>query len=237
MAQSSAETTSSSELDPLGERAGDERRGDDGEHLLVHEVRLGGDVRSPRSRQLADTRQRGPVQVADGPPDVAREGERVAEEHPDRGDDAHRDERLHLSYRQEVLAADQTSVEEREAWGHQRHERSADEDERSVARIDPSMRDPPMTRAWRPVVPEPSREYVGEPHAKPQTLAGPPVGIPSSHHRPIGAILRSCEASRKRIVSPRLQEGRGPMEGARARRRESGGGRRFGSRPGPVSRG
>ena len=123
------------ELDPVGERAGDERRGDDGEHLLVHEVRLGRDVRRPRTRQVADARERRPAEVAEDAADVAREGERVAEEHPDRGDDAHRDERLHHD-RKEVLAADQTPVEEREAWGHQRHERGADEDERSVARVD-----------------------------------------------------------------------------------------------------
>ena len=57
------------EVDPVGEGAGDERRGDDGEHLLVDEVRLGRDVGRPRPRQLADARERRPAEVAD---DAAR---------------------------------------------------------------------------------------------------------------------------------------------------------------------
>ncbi len=107
------------ELDAVGEGAGDERRGDDGEHLLVDEVRLGGDGRGPGARKLPYVVKHHPVKVADDPADVARERQRVAEEHPDGGHDAHRDERLHHD-RQEVLAAYEPAVEECETGRHQR---------------------------------------------------------------------------------------------------------------------
>ena len=123
------------ELDAVGEGAGDERRRDDGEHLLIDEVRLRGDGRCPWPRVVADVHERGPTEVADKTSDVAREGERVAEEHPDGGHDAHRDEALHHD-RQEVLAADQPPVEECEPRRHEHDEGGAHEDEGRVARVD-----------------------------------------------------------------------------------------------------
>ena len=62
--------------------------------------------------------QQDPGEVADDPAArVAGEGERVADEHPEHGHDAHRDEALQHD-REEVLPSDQTAVEEGQARCH-----------------------------------------------------------------------------------------------------------------------
>ena len=115
------------ELHALGEGAGDERRGDDGEHELVDHVGLLGDGggvvgigREP------DAAQEDVLEAADEAVAVA-EGQRVADDGPENGDQAHHGEALHHGA-EDVLAANQAAVEERQAGaGHQQHQRGGDQ--------------------------------------------------------------------------------------------------------------
>ena len=67
--------------------------------------------------------------------DVVAEGHRVAVEHPEDADQRQRAE-AHHHHVQDALGADHAAVEERQAWGHQQHERGAGEDPGGVAGVD-----------------------------------------------------------------------------------------------------
>jgi len=78
------------EPDPVGKGAGDESRSDDGEHHLVGDVGVKRDAgrEDIPGREVHEKRV---VEVADHPAHVTAETERVAEEVPDDGGDAHGD--------------------------------------------------------------------------------------------------------------------------------------------------
>ena len=107
------------ELHALGKGAGDQRRGDDGEHELVdHEglfgdgggvVGVGGEAHAAQE-QVAEAADKG---VA------AAEGQRVADNGPENGDQAHHGEALHHGA-EDVLLAHQAAIEESQSGaGHQ----------------------------------------------------------------------------------------------------------------------
>ena len=110
------------ELHALGKGAGDQRRGDDGEHQLIDHERLlgnGGGVIGIGSE--ANALQEEVLEAADKPVAVA-EGQRVADDGPENGDQAHHREALHHGA-EDVLLAHQAAVEERQAGaGHQQNQ-------------------------------------------------------------------------------------------------------------------
>ena len=115
------------ELHALGKGAGDERRGDDGEHELVDHVGLlgngGGVVGIGREAHAA---QEEVLEAADEDVAVA-EGQRVADDGPENGDQAHHGEALHHGA-EDVLLAHQAAVEERQAGaGHQQDQGGGDQ--------------------------------------------------------------------------------------------------------------
>ncbi len=115
------------EFHPLGEGSGNERGRDDGEHELVDHVGLRGDGGAVIGiGREADAVHEGVVQAADESI-AGAESQAVADQRPEHGDDAHHGEALH--HRGEnVLAADETAIEEGEAWtGHHEHQRGAGE--------------------------------------------------------------------------------------------------------------
>ena len=77
-----------------------------------HEQEVG-DGRRVLAGVGADAGQAGPVQVADHPADVRAEGQAVAEDHPDDGDDAQAEEALHDGA-EDVLGPDHAAVEQRQ---------------------------------------------------------------------------------------------------------------------------
>jgi hypothetical protein len=107
------------ELHALGKGAGDQRRGDDGEHELVdHEGLLGDGGGVVGVRRDADAAQEEVLKASDEGVAMA-EGQRVADNGPENGDQAHHGEALHHGA-QDVLLADQAAVEERQTGsGHQ----------------------------------------------------------------------------------------------------------------------
>jgi hypothetical protein len=115
------------ELDALGEGAGDQRRGDDGEHQLVdHEALLGDGAAVVGIGIEADAAQEGVLQSADEA--VARaEGQRVADHGPENGDQAHHGEALHHGA-EDVLAAHQAAIEKDQAGsGHHQDQGGRDQ--------------------------------------------------------------------------------------------------------------
>jgi hypothetical protein len=83
------------ELHALGEGSGDQRRGDDGEHELVDHVGLVGDGGGVVGvGREADAAQEEMLEAADEAVAVP-EGQRVADQRPEHGDDAHHGEALH----------------------------------------------------------------------------------------------------------------------------------------------
>ncbi len=115
------------ELHALGEGSGDERGGDDGEHELVDHVGLFGNRRGVIGiGREADAAEKDVFEAADEGVAVA-EGERVAADGPEDGDEAHHGEALHHGA-EDVFAADEAAVEEREAGaGHEQNERGGDQ--------------------------------------------------------------------------------------------------------------
>ena len=115
------------ELHALGKGAGDQGRGDDGEHELVDHVGLlgnGGGVVGVRCE--TDAAQEEVLEAADEAVAVT-EGERVADDSPDHGDQAHHGEALHHGA-EDVLLADQAAVEKRQAGsGHQQDQGRGDQ--------------------------------------------------------------------------------------------------------------
>ena len=115
------------ELDALGKCAGDERRGDDGEHKLVdHEGLLGDGSAVVGVGIQADSAQEGVLKASDE--SVARaKGQRVADHGPEDGDEAHHGEALHHGG-ENVFAADETAIEEDQAGGgHHQNQRRGDQ--------------------------------------------------------------------------------------------------------------
>ena len=115
------------ELDALGEGAGDERRGDDGEHELVdHKGLLGDGAAVVGVRSEADAAQKDVLKAADEA--VARaEGQRVADQRPQDGNQSHHGKALHHGG-ENVFAADQAAIEEDQAGGgHHEDQRSGDQ--------------------------------------------------------------------------------------------------------------
>ena len=98
----------------------------------------------PDRRLFVRSLQPDEVEVADQPlvPRCA-EGERVPEEDPEDGDDAHGEEVLH-EHREHVLGPDHPSVEERQTGCHEEDECRGGQDPRGVARIDVPARDQPL---------------------------------------------------------------------------------------------
>ena len=132
------------ELHALGDGAGDDSAGDNGEgHLEHHEERL---REGPRSRARHDGLAR--LRVAKQPDLVAAadvvavvvltatgEGEGVANSEPEDGDKAGDGKRLHHG-REHVLRARETTIEQRQAGdGHHQHQARRGEDPRSVAGV------------------------------------------------------------------------------------------------------
>jgi hypothetical protein len=107
------------ELHALGKGAGDQRRGDDGEHQLVdHQGLLGNGGGVVEVGREADALEEEVLEAADEPVAVA-EGQRVADDGPENGDQAHHGEALHHGA-EDVLLAHQAAVEERQSGaGHQ----------------------------------------------------------------------------------------------------------------------
>ena len=115
------------ELHALGKGAGDQRRGDDGEHELVdHEGLLGNGGGVVGVGAEGDAAQEEVLKAADEAVAVAK-GQRVADDGPENGDQAHHGEALHHGA-EDVLAAHQAAVEERQAGaGHQQHQGGGDQ--------------------------------------------------------------------------------------------------------------
>jgi len=111
------------ELDALGECAGDQSRGDDGEHELIdHEALLRDGAAVVGVGIQTDAAQKGVLQATDDA--IARaEGQRVANHGPENGDEAHHGEALHHGA-EDVLAAHQAAIEEDQAGsGHHQDQR------------------------------------------------------------------------------------------------------------------
>ena len=120
---------------PVGESAGDERRGDDREHHLIGDMHEERDARRGRGRCQGHAMQEGHVQIADDPADIAGEAERIADREPDHRGPAHGDEGLHHDG-EHVLAADQPAVEEGQPGRHQHHQAAAQDHETGIAGIE-----------------------------------------------------------------------------------------------------
>ena len=69
------------------------------------------------------------------PPRLPGEGERVADEHPEHRDDAHRDEALQHDG-EEVLSSHQAAIEKGQAWCHHHDQSGADQDKSGVTVVD-----------------------------------------------------------------------------------------------------
>ena len=115
------------ELHAFGKCAGDQRRGDDGEHELVdHEGLLGNGGGVVGVGSEADAAQEEVLEAADEGVAVA-EGQRIAHDGPDHGDQAHHGEALHHGA-EDVLFADQAAVEEGQAGaGHEQNQGGGDQ--------------------------------------------------------------------------------------------------------------
>ena len=213
------------EADPVGEGAGDEGRGDDGEHHLVgDEDELGDRWVLRRRAGQGDPVEEGLVEVADEAAGPARKAERVADGEPDHGRPAHRHEALDHDG-QHVLAADQPAIEEGQARRHEHHQAGADEHEAGVAGVEP-RHGLPRGGGVRPTCTPPAQG------------AGP--GTPSGHRSPgpsrSGRLCRCGD--RVALATRRLHEAVGRPDGVRARVRRDPHGRaaRRAARPGCRAR-
>ncbi len=115
------------ELHTLGEGSGDEGWGDDGEHELVDHVGLVGDGGCVGGfGGEADAAEEEVLESTDEGIAVA-EGEGVADDGPEDGDDSHHGEGLHEGA-EYIFSADEAGVVEGESGaGHEQDERSGDE--------------------------------------------------------------------------------------------------------------
>jgi len=134
-------------LDPLGHRTGDECHGDHGEHALEHGEDIFGDgtglgrhVLEQGIDRVAILEGDEPVEhrlgkVADQAADrIGSEGQRVADDGPLDTDDPHGHKGVHEGG-EDVLGADHTAVEERQAGQHKEDHGTGDENPGGVARI------------------------------------------------------------------------------------------------------
>ena len=126
------------ELHAVGEGAGDQRRGDDGEgHLEHHEDRLGNGARDGIDAHAGEEEARQAADIGVDPAAVG-EGERVADDHPDHGHQAGDGEALHDGG-EHVLLAHHAAVEQRQAGDrHEQDERGGGEHPGGVAGADRS---------------------------------------------------------------------------------------------------
>ena len=106
------------ELHSFGSRAGDQCRGDDGEHQLIdHEGGLRNGAGVIGIRVGADAAEESVLESADHRA-ISAERQAVADQRPEDRDHRHEHETLHHDG-EHVLAADQAAVEKRQAWaGH-----------------------------------------------------------------------------------------------------------------------
>ena len=131
----------SGELHAVGERAGDQCRGDDGEgHLEAHIDRFRDRPRQRADRVDGHRLQEEIFEAADPPIErlavIGREGDRVADDHPQHGDDAGRPKGL-SDGSEHVLLAHHAAIEEGKARDrHHQHERGGCQHPRRVAGID-----------------------------------------------------------------------------------------------------
>ncbi len=125
------------EAHPISGRSADQGGGEDGEHQLKgHEgQRRNGQVH-PRHSDLS-VGQTGHIKPADQAAEgVVVESERVTHQYPGHRDNSDRHKALH-DHAERMLRPDQTRVEEREARGHQQHQRGAHDDPGGVSGVDP----------------------------------------------------------------------------------------------------
>jgi hypothetical protein len=109
----------------VGQRAADEGRGDDGEHQLEGHEQQRRDVQRQSRDRLAHVRETGEAEAAEeSAPDIGAEGDRVAEHHPDNGDDRDADVVLH-EHGQDALGPHHPRVEEGQAGGHEQNKSGA----------------------------------------------------------------------------------------------------------------
>ena len=85
------------------------------------------------------------LQIANDASDVGAEREAVASKKPDDGHDTHGNEALHHD-RQDVLAPDQSAVEECQARRHQTHQCSTDQHKRGITAVNRAHNSPPRKR-------------------------------------------------------------------------------------------
>jgi hypothetical protein len=123
------------EAHALGEGAGDERRGDDGEHALEdhedHVRQVGGDGLVGLHAHAGQGQE---VQAADKAVDVRSEGQGIAPEHPDQGNDADGGETLHHGA-ESVFGAGHARVEQGQPRGHEHDQGGADDYKSGICRI------------------------------------------------------------------------------------------------------
>ena len=82
------------ELDPFRKGAGDQRRGNDGEHQLKGAEQQVGNGGRVLAGLKADAGETGPVQIADQAAHVRAKGQGIAVDHPDDRDHAQADKTL-----------------------------------------------------------------------------------------------------------------------------------------------
>ncbi len=123
-------------LHPVGQSAGDQSRGDDREGHLEHHVDGLRDRRGQRTdRVQSHRRQHDVLEVTDVFPGPGK-GDRVADDHPENGDDARRAETLGEGG-QNVLLAHHAGVKERQTRnGHHQHQDRGGEHPGGVAGVD-----------------------------------------------------------------------------------------------------
>ena len=108
------------ELHPLGKGAGNQRRGDDGEHTLeYHKSLVRNVVRVWAGLRGADPGQAEPLQVTYDTQSahIGAEGQAVTPQYPHHAHQAHAHQAVHYG-RAGVLAADQAAIEESQPRGH-----------------------------------------------------------------------------------------------------------------------
>ncbi len=123
------------ERDAIGERAGDERRSDNGEHHLIGDEDKCRDGVVWRGRAQVDSAQECVVEVADDAVPVAAEAERIAVEKPDHRRPAHGDEALNHDG-EHVLASHQAAIKEGEAGRHQHDQAAAQNHETRITSVE-----------------------------------------------------------------------------------------------------
>jgi len=129
------------EGDPVGERAGDQRRRNDREHHLIGDMYQQRNARRRRRRRKRNAVQERHVEIADDAAGTAGEAQRITHGEPDDGGPAHRHEGLHHDG-QNVPPAHQAAVKERQSRSHQHHQAAAKQHKAGIAGIDIGHRYP-----------------------------------------------------------------------------------------------